>query len=278
MRRIFLGASGLRSGWKVLLFYLMTAVPAIALRIELKRHGYGKESRFLIFEPTVLLLILVAMWVMGRIEKKPFYAFGLQPSGFRRDLGFGLALGLLSLGLLLSLMAMASVYRIGPVSLHGFLPVTKWALIWTFVFTLVALMEELLCRGYVLYALTRGIGFWPAAVLLSLLFAAAHLQNSGENGLGILSVAVIGLVFAYSVRKTGALWWAIGFHFSWDWAQTYLFGVPNSGMITCCQVFSGQILSGKDWLSGGTAGPEGSVLAIVIATLVALVLKAARKI
>jgi membrane protease YdiL (CAAX protease family) len=272
--RIFLGASGLRSGWKVILFSLMTVAPAIAFRTELKRLGYRQENRFLIFEPTALLLLLGAMWVMSRIEKKSFGAFGLQTAGFTRTLGFGLCIGLLSLGLLLGSMAIASVYWIGPLSLHGFLPLTKWALIWTLVFTLVALMEELLWRGYALYALTRGIGFWPAASLLSLFFAAAHLQNPGETRLGILSVAVIGLVLAYSVRKTGALWWAIGFHFSWDWAQTYLFGVPDSGMIVCCQVFSGRILPGREWLSGGTAGPEGSVLALAVAALVALVLKA----
>ena len=273
MRRIFLGASGLRSGWKVILFYLITLVPAIVLRMELKRHGYRQENRFLILEPTVILLLFAAMWAMGRIEKKPFYVFGLQGSGFGRALGFGFCMGLLSLSLLLGLMAIASVYWIGPLSLHGFLPLTRWALIWTLVFTLNAVMEELLWRGYALYALTRGIGFWPAASLLSLFFAAAHLQNPGETRLGILSVAVIGLVLAYSVRKTGALWWAIGFHFSWDWAQTYLFGVPDSGMIVCCQVFSGRILPGREWLSGGTAGPEGSVLALAVAALVALVLK-----
>jgi membrane protease YdiL (CAAX protease family) len=273
---IFVGTSGLRSGWKVLLFYLLTAAPAVGLRMLLKHRGYRDEVRFLIFEPTVLLLLLAAMWIMGRIERKPLSAFGLPGSRFR-DTGSGALLGILSLGLLLALLTLAGVYDIGPVSLHGLLPIGRWALTWGVVFALVALLEELFTRGYALYALTRSIGFWPAAILLSFLFAAPHMLNKGENPIGILSAAVIGLVLAYSVRRTGALWWAIGYHFSWDWAQTYVFGVPNSGLIQCCHIFSGRSAQGKDWLSGGTVGPEGSVLVfVVIALLLAFLIRSTK--
>ena len=59
----------------------------------------------------------------------------------------------------------------------------------------------------------------------------AHLGNSGESFSGIVSVGLAGAVFAFSLYRTGSLWWAIGFHTTWDWAQSYLYGVFDSGTI-----------------------------------------------
>ena len=127
------------------------------------------------------------------------------------------------------------------------------------------------------------MGFWPAADCLSLVFGAAHLRNPGEGIVGAANVAVTGLVFAFALRRTGNLWFGVGWHASFDFGETFLFSVPNSGYVFD-QHLSSAVLHGKAWLTGGTVGPEGSVFSFVTLGISALLIhylfpanKAARK-
>jgi membrane protease YdiL (CAAX protease family) len=133
-------------------------------------------------------------------------------------------------------------------------------------FILVSFFEEFLFRGYTLYTGSTSVGFWPSAVILSLMFGGVHLMNSGESPVGALAAAAIGLFFCLTVRRTGDLWFAIGFHTSWNWAQSFLYSVPNS-----CTKMTGHLtnsaLQGPVWLSGGSVGPEGSALCFLLIVL-----------
>ena len=81
------------------------------------------------------------------------------------------------------------------------------------------------------YTLTHGIGFWWGALVMSILFGAIDGSNQGESPIGLFSAGAVGLVFCISLWYTGSLWWAIGFHAAWDWAQTYFYGTSDSGMV-----------------------------------------------
>jgi len=115
----------------------------------------------------------------------------------------------------------------------------------------------------------KGIGFWPAATLLSLLFGRVHLDNPGEGWVGAAGVVMIGLIFAFALRRTGNLWLVVGWHACFDFGETFLYSVPNSGL-----VFEGHLsnasLNGKAWLTGGTVGPEGSVFSFLTMGLLAI--------
>ena len=60
---------------------------------------------------------------------------------------------------------------------------------------------------------------------------AMHLGNGGEDFMGIAAAALIGFFFCLTLWRTGNLWWAVGFHMSFDWGETFLFSVPNSGNV-----------------------------------------------
>jgi membrane protease YdiL (CAAX protease family) len=121
-------------------------------------------------------------------------------------------------------------------------------------------------------------GFWQASWVTSTLFGFLHTGNNGENWIGIFAAGAIGFVFVVSIRVTGSAWWAIGCHAAWDWAETYFYGAADSGMVA-----SGHYLSvtpaGSAFWSGGTDGPEGSVLVIgiIVLLLIALVLIYSRR-
>ena len=106
-----------------------------------------------------------------------------------------------------------------------------YAALWGVVFLCVGLFEEFLFRGYAQFTLATGIGFWPAATALSAAFGALHLANSGEDKVGALSVFVIGMFFCLTLRRTGNLWFAVGLHAAFDWGETFLFSVPDSGLV-----------------------------------------------
>jgi hypothetical protein len=121
-------------------------------------------------------------------------------------------------------------------------------------------------------------GFWQAAWVTSTLFGFVHTGNNGENWIGIFAAAAIGFVFVVSIRVTGSAWWAIGCHAAWDWAETYFYGAIDSGNVAVGHYLTVNPAGNALW-SGGTDGPEGSllVLAVILALLVALVLIYGRK-
>jgi hypothetical protein len=55
------------------------------------------------------------------------------------------------------------------------------------------------------------------------------------------------------------LWFAIGFHAATDYAETFIDSVPDSGMLASAHLLNSN-LHGPCWLTGGTIGPEGSVV------------------
>ena len=113
-----------------------------------------------------------------------------------------------------------------------------------------------------------GVGFWPAAAGLSAAFGALHLFNGGEDKIGALSVFVIGMFFCLTLWRTGNLWFAVGLHAAFDWGETFLFSVPDSGIVAPGHLLNSSF-HGPAWLTGGTVGPEGSVMAFVVVGLAA---------
>ena len=146
----------------------------------------------------------------------------------------------------------------------------RWAGIYALVFIVVALKEEFLARGYWLVTFSAGIGFWPAAIASSAAFGYGHHGNSGEDWVGLFNAGAFGLFACFLQRRTGNLWMPIGLHMAFDCGETYFYGVANSG-----HVLAGHLLNsssfGPTWLSGGTVGPEGSVLCTLLIVMVWLI-------
>jgi hypothetical protein len=117
----------------------------------------------------------------------------------------------------------------------------------------------------------EGASFWQAAWVTSTLFGFIHTGNNGEDWIGIFAAAFIGFVFCVSVWVTGSAWWAIGCHAAWDWAETYFYGTADSGLQAKGHFLTTSPAGNVLW-SGGTDGPEGSllVLGVVLLLLVAL--------
>jgi CAAX protease family protein len=131
----------------------------------------------------------------------------------------------------------------------------------------VGFAEEFTFRGYALQTLSESIGFWPSAAILSSVFGLVHLLfKPNEGWIDPLSVALYGMFWCLTLRRTGTLWFAIGFHAASDYTDMIVFAEPNTG--NGGKPLTGHLLNvdfyGPAWLTGGPRGTEASVLVFAI--------------
>lgn len=271
-RRVFLGTQGIRAGWRLAIFLAIVAASIGLVTIGIRRapsaarvfgQGFLSPSLEYLMEIPIAICVLLSSLIMARIEKRSLADYGL---GLRRGIGKhflgGLLWGVCVFSGVMVLIAAFHGFSLGSLALHG--PVLfEYAILWATGFLLVGFVEEFLYRGYVQVTLAEAIGFWPAATVWSLAFAGMHLFNPGENLIGATEVFLFAMFAGLTLRRTGALWFAIGFHASGDYAETFLFSVRDSGYRA-----SGTLLNssfhGPAWLTGGKVGPEASVFSMLV--------------
>jgi membrane protease YdiL (CAAX protease family) len=274
---VFVGADGIRAGWGVLLFVLLYLVflffTAWSLRPFLHVVRLAKMLPVklgMIMEVTQLLPAILATTIMARIEGRSILAYGYQ--GKARAVRFlsGLVWGFIALSVFALVLWKAGLLAFDGQQLHGG-AIFTYALEWGLMFLMLAVFEESTLRGYLQFTLTRGMGFWWSALLLSLLFGFFHSTNTGETPVGLFTAAAVGLVFCLSLWYTGSLWWAVGCHAGWDWAQSYFYGTSDSGLIVEGHLL-GEHPTGPVLWSGGTTGPEGSLLIFALLAIMSLLM------
>jgi uncharacterized protein len=273
IHKVFVGPYGLRSGWRVLMYYVMVFGPLLLLQSLL--HGSAgemfKPGNMLISELIAAALALAAAVVMSRIEGRSFGDYGLAlRTGFFMRLLEGVVWGFAAESAIMGILYATGNLTFGGVAEHG-LRALGYAIVWGLAFFLVGVFEEFTFRGYPQFTLAARMGFWPAAFLLSGLFWLAHMGNPGETWIGGLATALVALAFCVALRRTGNLWFPIGMHAAFDWAETYLFGVPDSGNPAQGYLLN-TTLHGSKWMTGGTVGPEGSVVTLLVVLLVGALL------
>src|SRR6266851_2005124 len=192
VRTVFLGSDGLRAGWG-LAFYVAMLYPLQSLAsrwagsLDLDAGGLWS---MMLEEFGVFLAAAVPALVLARVEKRSWGAYGLPGrQAFGKLFWAGAAWGFASITLLLATMYGLRVFDLGHLAIHG-IRIVKFATFWAVMFLLVGLFEDFRFRGYLQFTLTRAMGFWPAAVLLSCDFGWSHRLNAGEHWTGLLAAAV----------------------------------------------------------------------------------------
>lgn len=304
--RVLFGDWGLRAGWGLLLYLLLANLsqtivegiprwygehhPAFAAALQqTEKASLDLQDRqpggVLFSHGRPIAVVLLLLLVMSRIGRRPFAAYGWGGRHRVRDFAIGFLCGFVLLSLLVGVLWAAHLLVFDGILLSG-PQALLYGVKWLLAFCLVGLSEEFLIRSYFQYTLARGfaglipkrilhryaIGFGIAALLLAIDFGAAHSSHSTESLIGLVMAGLIGLLFSYSLWRSGSLWWAIGAHASWDWAQSYLFGVGDSGVLCHGRLLASHP-AGQRFLSGGVTGPEGSILAFGVVLLGAVLVR-----
>jgi CAAX protease family protein len=282
----FLNKDGhLRSGWRVAIFavafLICTQVTQIVLFVGLSLALHRSSGELIggywgiaAGHGSILFSALVVGWACGALlEELPFRALGCAPHrGWLKNFAIGSGLGTASL---LLAAFFATVTRGIHFSLDpaGARPIVQTLVVSLLVFVFAAAAEEILFRGYPLQTFTRAHLAWVGILLTSVPFAAVHLRNPNVvPGFTFINTALAGLWLAVAYLRTRSLWLPLGLHWSWNWVQASLLGLPVSGIerISPAPLLKA-INAGPDWLTGGAYGIEGGAactVALLISTVV----------
>jgi hypothetical protein len=204
----------------------------------------------------VVNLLYVYASLVYIVERRPVSELALRRMG--RDLGIGLLLGF---GLFTTCVLIA--IALGLYRIEGF---NGWQVLLSGLWAapLPPVFEELLFRGVLFRILEEMFGGWLALVLSSVGFGLIHMGNPGETFAGIASIAIVyGPLLAAPFMLTRRLWLGIGLHGAWNFTMGKIFSGSVSGNAAPQGLFK-TTFQGPELLTGGSAGMEGSLIAMLV--------------
>jgi membrane protease YdiL (CAAX protease family) len=213
---------------------------------------------------------LLAGWiVLARLDRRSPAALGFALSrDVPREIGLGLAVGGALILIASVLLFATGTARFAPDagSAAGLVGMLAWSFLF---FALAAANEEILFRGYPFQLLVRLLGRWPATLVMSAVFSAAHAWNPHVDALAFLNIFLAGVLLALAYLRTRSLWFTTAVHAGWNWTMASLIGFPVSGLTSIDTPLYDVVEQGSEWWTGGGFGPEAG-LAATLALLVGI--------
>lgn len=259
----------------MLVVWAATAVVATARNLDptVQVNRFMSENLLLMtlftYPPTLLWL-----WVCRRfLDRRAFISLGLRARGFFSQFLGGALCGFLACALIFGVLVVTGLARVTGWSLEaqsgGWERAFTALLGWAFAMLCVGFMEEVAFRGYALHNLNAWLGARIAVAVQAMAFAFVHLGNLAMQEkstpdaalaslLAMPNITLIGIFFALVYFKTGSLWFPIAFHVAWNFFLGSVFSFPVSG-IPIFRLFDVEVV-GSTPLTGGSFGPEASVL------------------
>lgn len=253
----------IRQGWlRAVLFmlvFLVCALPAGsiagALMTTPQKDAQAVNPTFIILSLFITSVIAILLAILFRkiIDRKTVMSLGFNWRGYEQEAYTGLSMGPALLGLGTLLLMAINKLDWTDASFHAsdfFIALVLMAMI--------ALAEEIVFRGYILKNLMRSVNKWMALGISSVLFALAHWGNPGMTSVAAVNLLLGGLLLGINYIYTRNLWFAIAFHFSWNFFQGPVLGYEVSGL-PLHNVLQPD-LKGSWWITGGSFGFEGSFI------------------
>jgi len=282
----------LRCGWRVLVFFVIFLILSTVFALFTSVIGgfvspvgrvidgtttYASASQklagsFIITIVNLSSAVLASLLCARLLERRSLGSVGykLHP-GWGRDSGLGLILGAASLGLTVGIMFIAgsAAFRTQTTDIASLAP--RFIAMFTF-FLLAAAFEELLVRGFAFQALAHNTGPIFAIAATSVAFGLLHLYNPSVTFFSTINTILAGVWLGTAYWITRSLWLVTALHLSWNFAMSFVFGLPVSGISDFVRLawLAGQP-GAPTWLSGGNYGPEGGAAAtigLLLSTLV----------
>src|SRR5215472_12044823 len=227
--------------------------------------AYGHVSGIIIFALEGGLSMAGYLVYVRVVEKR----FVLELSRFRIALlPLGILVGMVWFGLLIAMLYLGGHYQNDRLAFPN-------RLLSAVVFAMgTAIWEEVTFRGLLFRVTEETFGTWIGVAVSAIAFGAIHGLN--PNASLAASVAIIlesGILLAAAYFATRTLWFPIGLHFGWNFAEDFVFGVLTSGHAPRPAIVEGTLTGSPLW-TGGAYGPESSIWAIGLAAILSAVLVA----
>ena len=243
--------------WALLLvvaLLLTTFMYGIAMMPGSYLHGWPSWLAALALAPAMLFL-----YQMGAKLFEKEWAADLPMKKCAAHVGLGLAAGFGYMLLVVGVMIALDLY-----SITAYNPQWMPLIDAFFYFLIVATGEEIIFRGVLFRWLDHRWGLGWALVISGLLFGLMHIFNDNATLWSSIAIALeAGILLGMAYKWAGNLWFPIGIHWSWNFAQGNIFGFAVSGQDAGSSLFLSSV-EGPEWLTGGNFGAEASVIATVI--------------
>jgi membrane protease YdiL (CAAX protease family) len=262
-----------QKGWlRVLLFligYLLLIFFGSAFVGVLVVLAGLKVTAETLFYATVVLNFIIAFATVGLFrnlfDRKTLKSLGFEWKGFGKERTAGFLTGILLLSVMATVLWLMKLLQWFPadVDINGFLLTILMML-------LVSFAEELVFRGYVLNNLMQSVPKEAALFTSAILFAIFHSLNPNFNLIAFINIFIAGMLLGVNYIYTRNLWFAIFFHFTWNFFQGPILGFEVSGL--SLPSLLDQNLRGSILLTGGEFGLEASWLTTFATSLMAIAL------
>ncbi len=218
-----------------------------------------EESLTLMFFDLIGTLVVLGLF-MSRVDEERFVNLGFQIKNRLNDLLFGFALGF---GLIL--IGFFVILILGEIKLTKLSFDFKEFSLSILTFIVIAIVEEVLLRGYVLRNFMISFNKYIALILSSVIFSLLHFFNPNINAFALLELFIAGILLGISYLYTKNLWFPIGLHFSWNLVQSFLgFNVSGNDMYSIVELK----LNENNIINGGAFGFEGSIFSLVFSIII----------
>ncbi len=266
-----------KQGWlRALIFFfvgvIVSGIIASPIQSLIESGGLGGTHAvnkslldvFLFYVVNYIGILLCLWYFLTRIDGESIFSLGFQWSGFSTDafLGAGVAVVIIGIGTIL-------LYSGNNLKVYGVSFNILNLLVSTLLFILVAFVEEVVIRGYVLINLMENMNRWLALFISAFLFTLMHLGNEDITLMAELNIFIAGILLGVNYIYTKNLWFAIFFHFAWNFFQGSIIGYHVSGMTIDTGIME-ITTNGPNEITGGLFGFEGSAFAAIL-QLIAIV-------
>jgi membrane protease YdiL (CAAX protease family) len=195
----------------------------------------------------------------------------VAPKRMARMTILGLLFGLVIFSITIGIIALAGDYQITGRSWSTAVVVAFIALLAD------AAAEEVVFRGFIFRTCRDLWGPWIALAISAVVFGAIHAFNPNASVISSIAIAVeAGVLLAVAYAVTESLWFPIGIHAGWNFSESVIYGTNVSGITVHESIFSAKI-AGPEILTGGSFGPEASIVAVAVCLVASLVLAWSRR-
>lgn len=134
--------------------------------------------------------------------------------------------------------------------------------------------EEIITRGYIYQKLRRRYRSPIVAILgNSILFVLFHVGNPNTTWIAFTQIGLIAIFLSLIMYYFDDIWMCAAIHAGWNFTQSILFGLPNSGIVSAYSIFTLDTATARNGFFYDTGfGVEGSIGALVLLTIVTLAL------
>ena len=251
---------GVTAVFQVLAFSVYAAVyPEAAKALQ---NGFMEVDFLFLVQLLGLAATLIVTGVfLKQINGKSFEHLGFDLTGKFEDAIFAFVLGLALIALGFGILNYAGLLSVTAIKFQPLALLGYFALC-----IIISLNEEIMVRGYVLGNLMDTYNKYRSLVASAILFGVLHMVNPNLSLAGVLNILLAGILLGVYYIHRRNLWFPLALHLSWNFFQGPVFGFEVSGMDMDTTIFQSAI-AGKDWLSGGEFGFEGSYLLTILLLL-----------